>query len=60
MFVCFADGVMGVSGKVLFTANQWQELERQTMIYKYIMASIPVPQQLLLTLSTQSNSKFAI
>ncbi|XP_071730634.1 growth-regulating factor 8-like [Rutidosis leptorrhynchoides] len=49
------DGVMGVSGRVLFTANQWQELERQTMIYKYIMASIPVPQQLLLTLSTQSN-----
>ncbi|GKD68699.1 growth-regulating factor 8-like protein [Tanacetum coccineum] len=40
------------SGKVIFTAAQWQELERQTMIYKYIMASIPVPANLL---STQSN-----
>ncbi|KAI3727810.1 hypothetical protein L6452_16430 [Arctium lappa] len=42
-------------GKVLFTATQWQELERQTMIYKYIMASVPVPPQLLIPLSTQSN-----
>uniref|UniRef100_A0AB38ZF97 Growth-regulating factor n=1 Tax=Helianthus tuberosus TaxID=4233 RepID=A0AB38ZF97_HELTU len=43
------------TGKVLFTATQWQELERQMMIYKYIMASIPVPPQLLIPLSTQSN-----
>nr|XP_043629227.1 growth-regulating factor 1 isoform X2 [Erigeron canadensis] len=49
------DRVMGISGKVLFTANQWQELERQTMIYKYIRASMPIPPQLLLPLSTQSN-----
>lgn len=48
-------GVSGASGKVLFTATQWQELERQTMIYKYIMASIPVPPQLLIPLSTHSN-----
>ncbi|KAM7531488.1 hypothetical protein LguiB_034898 [Lonicera macranthoides] len=36
------------SGKTLFTTSQWQELERQTMIYKYMMASVPVPPQLLL------------
>ncbi|XP_024996796.1 growth-regulating factor 8-like isoform X1 [Cynara cardunculus var. scolymus] len=48
-------GVMAASGKLLFTATQWQELERQTMIFKYMMASIPVPPQLLLPLSTQSN-----
>ncbi|KAJ0594267.1 putative transcription factor interactor and regulator C3H-WRC/GRF family [Helianthus annuus] len=48
-------GVVRVSGKVFFTANQWEELERQTTIYKYIMASIPVPPQLLVSLSTQSN-----
>ncbi|KAI3693725.1 hypothetical protein L1987_76677 [Smallanthus sonchifolius] len=45
----------GSSGKVLFTATQWQELEMQMMIYKYIMASIPVPPHLLIPLSTQSN-----
>ncbi|KAJ9535081.1 hypothetical protein OSB04_un001843 [Centaurea solstitialis] len=47
--------VMAVSGKLLFTATQWEELERQTMIFKYMMASIPVPPQLLAPLSTQSN-----
>ncbi|XP_030500272.2 growth-regulating factor 7 isoform X2 [Cannabis sativa] len=30
-----------------FTADQRQELERQTMIFKYMMASIPIPHQLL-------------
>ncbi|KAL2524867.1 Growth-regulating factor 8 [Abeliophyllum distichum] len=44
-------GGMLMSGKALFTDTQWQELERQTMIYKYIMASISVPPQLLLQLS---------
>uniref|UniRef100_A0AB38ZF93 Growth-regulating factor n=1 Tax=Helianthus tuberosus TaxID=4233 RepID=A0AB38ZF93_HELTU len=48
-------GVMGVSGKVLFTATQWEELERQKKIYMYIMACIPVPPQLLSPLSVQSN-----
>ncbi|XP_071703495.1 growth-regulating factor 8-like [Rutidosis leptorrhynchoides] len=42
------------SRKVVFTTTQWEELERQTMIFKYIMASIPVPPQLLIPLSTQS------
>ncbi|KVH87680.1 Glutamine-Leucine-Glutamine, QLQ [Cynara cardunculus var. scolymus] len=31
-----------------FTAAQWKELERQAMIYKYMVASVPVPYQLLL------------
>ncbi|CAI9772614.1 unnamed protein product [Fraxinus pennsylvanica] len=44
-------GGMLMSGKVLFTDTQWQELERQIMIYKYMLASIPVPSQLLLQLS---------
>lgn len=30
-----------------FTAAQWKELERQAMIYKYMMASLPVPPDLL-------------
>lgn len=31
-----------------FTAAQWKELERQAMIYKYMIASVPVPSDLLL------------
>lgn len=31
-----------------FTKAQWKELERQAMIYKYMMASIPVPPHLLI------------
>ncbi|XP_073026142.1 growth-regulating factor 8-like isoform X1 [Primulina eburnea] len=41
-----------MSGKSLFTASQWQELERQKMIHKYMMASIPVPPQLILPVSS--------
>ncbi|CAI9772126.1 unnamed protein product [Fraxinus pennsylvanica] len=40
-------GVMPMSGRALFTASQWQELERQNMIHEYMMDSIPVPPQLL-------------
>lgn len=31
-----------------FTAAQWMELERQAMIYKYMVASVPIPYELLL------------
>lgn len=30
-----------------FTAVQWQELEHQAMIYKYLMAGLPVPAELV-------------
>ncbi|XVE58165.1 hypothetical protein DITRI_Ditri04bG0148500 [Diplodiscus trichospermus] len=40
-----------VNARVLFTAAQWQELERQTMIYKYMTASMPVPPELLIPLT---------
>lgn len=54
--------------KAPFTASQLQEFQRQSIICKYIMASIPVPPQLLLPLPThpspahhpQSNSKYSI
>ncbi|XP_030532362.1 growth-regulating factor 7 isoform X2 [Rhodamnia argentea] len=35
-----------------FTHAQWKELERQAMIYKYMMASIPVPAELLIPMFT--------
>ncbi|XP_015574449.1 growth-regulating factor 8 isoform X2 [Ricinus communis] len=42
---------------VPFTAAQLQELERQTIIYKHMMASIPVPPELLIPITkTQSNA----
>ncbi|GFY81823.1 growth-regulating factor 3 [Actinidia rufa] len=31
-----------------FTGSQWQELEHQALIFKYLMAGIPVPPHLLL------------
>lgn len=31
-----------------FTNAQWKELERQAMIYKYLMSSVPVPPHLLI------------
>lgn len=30
-----------------FTMAQWKELQRQAMIYKYMVASLPVPPYLL-------------
>lgn len=30
-----------------FTFAQWKELERQAMIYKYMISSVPVPPDLL-------------
>jgi len=45
-----------VNERVLFTAAQWQELERQTTIYKYMMASVLVPPELLIPITkNQSN-----
>ncbi|XAR71586.1 hypothetical protein NMG60_11017928 [Bertholletia excelsa] len=37
-----------------FTMAQLKELERQAMIYKYMMASVPVPPHLLLPINTQN------
>ncbi|KAA8540088.1 hypothetical protein F0562_026780 [Nyssa sinensis] len=34
-----------------FTSAQWKELERQAMIYKYMMAYVPVPPDLLLPIN---------
>ncbi|GAB4858602.1 hypothetical protein Ancab_010076 [Ancistrocladus abbreviatus] len=35
-----------------FTAAQWKELQRQAMIFKYMVASIPVPPDLLFPINT--------
>ncbi|CAN4085637.1 unnamed protein product [Withania somnifera] len=38
-----------------FTWAQWKELERQAMIYKYMVSAISVPPELLLTICTNSS-----
>ncbi|KAI9191642.1 hypothetical protein LWI28_011314 [Acer negundo] len=35
---------------VPFTADQRQELDRQTMIFKYMVAGVPVPPELILAM----------
>jgi hypothetical protein len=31
-----------------FTQSQWQELEHQALIFKYMMAGVPVPPDLII------------
>lgn len=38
----------GIGFRPPFTASQWQELEHQALIFKYMMAGVPVPHELLL------------
>ncbi|OIT08245.1 PREDICTED: growth-regulating factor 8-like isoform X1 [Nicotiana attenuata] len=38
-----------------FTWSQWKELEKQAMIYKYMVSAIPVPPDLLLSICTNSS-----
>uniref|UniRef100_A0ACD5ZJA1 Uncharacterized protein n=1 Tax=Avena sativa TaxID=4498 RepID=A0ACD5ZJA1_AVESA len=37
-------------GRCPFTASQWQELEHQALIYKYMASGVPIPSDLLLPL----------
>ncbi|KAJ0090904.1 hypothetical protein Patl1_13568 [Pistacia atlantica] len=43
---------MSMSGRnrFPFTASQWQELEHQALIFKYMLSGIPVPPDLLFTI----------
>ncbi|KAL6533653.1 hypothetical protein OROHE_013486 [Orobanche hederae] len=42
-------GEVGYGGyRAPFTAVQWQELEHQAMIYKYLVAGLPVPPDLVM------------
>ncbi|PNX61548.1 growth-regulating factor 5-like protein [Trifolium pratense] len=35
-----------------FTVSQWQELEHQALIFKYMVAGLPVPPDLVLPIQT--------
>ncbi|MQL77365.1 hypothetical protein Taro_009781 [Colocasia esculenta] len=43
-----AAGAVAAGHRPSFTASQWQELEHQALIFKYLVAGIPVPPELLL------------
>ncbi|KAM3319709.1 growth-regulating factor 8 isoform X1 [Capsicum chacoense] len=50
-----AAGGMATTLGYPFTWAQWKELERQAMIYKYMVSAISVPPDLLLSISTNSS-----
>lgn len=39
-----------------FTVSQWQELEHQALIFKYMMAGLPVPPDLVLPIQKSFES----
>uniref|UniRef100_A0A0D9VLR5 Growth-regulating factor n=1 Tax=Leersia perrieri TaxID=77586 RepID=A0A0D9VLR5_9ORYZ len=43
-------GGAGAVGRYPFTASQWQELEHQALIYKYMASGTPIPSDLILPL----------
>ncbi|XP_059624034.1 growth-regulating factor 1-like [Cornus florida] len=49
----FNESIPGIRGP--FTPSQWIELEHQALIYKYMMANVPVPSNLLFALKTCLN-----
>ncbi|KAL9368691.1 hypothetical protein Peur_039890 [Populus x canadensis] len=42
-----------------FTATQWQELEHQALIYKYMVSGVPVPPELLYSVKRSLGSSLA-
>ncbi|XWS65022.1 hypothetical protein CRYUN_Cryun05aG0055000 [Craigia yunnanensis] len=54
-------GGMGTGGMIAmrsspFTVSQWQELEHQALIFKYMMAGLPVPPDLVLPIQNSFES----
>ncbi|KAD4889407.1 hypothetical protein R6Q59_033676 [Mikania micrantha] len=41
--------MMGNQNPNVFTAAQWEELEQQALIYKYMVSGVPVPSDLILS-----------
>ena len=50
-----ASGMMGMN-RSPFTVLQWQELEHQALIFKYMMAGLPVPPDLVLPIQRSFES----
>ncbi|GAB4853730.1 hypothetical protein Ancab_040606 [Ancistrocladus abbreviatus] len=50
---------MSGRSKFPFTASQWQELEHQALIYKYMTAGMPIPPDLLFTVKRSLDSSLS-
>jgi len=46
----------GGGGRYPFTASQWQELEHQALVYKYMISGMPIPPDLLFTIKRSLDS----
>lgn len=46
----------GGVGRYPFTASQWQELEHQALVYKYMISGMPIPPDLLFTIKRSLDS----
>ncbi|KAA8534781.1 hypothetical protein F0562_029777 [Nyssa sinensis] len=42
-----------------FTATQWEELEHQALIFKYMISGMPIPPDLLFTIKRNLDSSFS-
>lgn len=42
-----------------FTASQWQELEHQALVYKYMVSGMPIPSDLLFTIRRSLDSSLS-
>nr|GMC63617.1 growth-regulating factor 1-like [Ipomoea batatas] len=49
----------GRSSRLPFTAIQWQELEHQALIYKYMVSGMPVPPDLLYSIRRSLDSSLS-
>ncbi|KAL0315826.1 UNVERIFIED_CONTAM: Growth-regulating factor 1 [Sesamum radiatum] len=49
----------GRSSRFPFTASQWEELEHQALVFKYMVSGMPIPQDLLFTIRTSLDSSLS-
>ncbi|KAF9625009.1 hypothetical protein IFM89_017005 [Coptis chinensis] len=54
-----ATGMVMTGYRPPFTASQWQELEHQALIFKYLMAGLPVPPDLVIPIKKSFESMSA-
>ncbi|KAE8696377.1 Germin-like protein 1 [Hibiscus syriacus] len=51
--------MISTRNKCPFTPNQWQELEHQALIFKYMVSGVPIPPQLIYCVKTSFDSSLA-
>ncbi|XP_076918798.1 growth-regulating factor 3-like isoform X2 [Bidens hawaiensis] len=48
--------IMSSSSRFPFTSSQWQELEHQALVYKYMISGMPIPPDLLFSIQRSLDS----